>query len=87
MIDVAFAQAGGGEAGGPLVFFLQFLPFILVFVIFYFLLIRPQSQKQKALRASLQKPFGRQLPQHPFRQPRPRLRESSRTRRHRARRS
>jgi preprotein translocase subunit YajC len=50
MIDVAFAQAGGAEGGGPLVFFLQFLPFILVFVIFYFLLIRPQSQKQKALR-------------------------------------
>ena len=51
MIDVLMAQAGGGsEAGGPQVMLLQFLPFILVFVIFYFLLIRPQSKKQKALR-------------------------------------
>jgi len=53
MIDVAYAQAGGGEGGGPLVFLLQFLPFILVFVIFYFLLIRPQSQRQKALQAMI----------------------------------
>ena len=27
----------------------QFIPFILIFVIFYFLLIRPQKQKQKKL--------------------------------------
>jgi preprotein translocase subunit YajC len=53
MIDMAFAQTGGGEGGGPLVFILQFLPFILVFVIFYFLLIRPQSQRQKALQAMI----------------------------------
>ena len=53
MIDVAYAQAAGGEGGGPLVFLLQFLPFILVFVIFYFLLIRPQSQRQKALQAMI----------------------------------
>ena len=49
MIDVTYAQAAGGEGGGPLVFLLQFLPFILVFVIFYFLLIRPQSKRQKAV--------------------------------------
>ena len=29
--------------------FSQFVPFILIFVIFYFLLIRPQKQKQKKL--------------------------------------
>lgn len=29
--------------------FSQFIPFILIFVIFYFLLIRPQKQKQKKL--------------------------------------
>ena len=27
--------------------FLQFLPLVLLFVVFYFLLIRPQQQKQK----------------------------------------
>lgn len=31
-------------AGSPL---LQFLPLIFLFIIFYFLLIRPQQQKQK----------------------------------------
>ena len=50
MIDIAYAQApGGGEAGGPLMMVVQFLPFLLVFVIFYFLLIRPQSKKQQQL--------------------------------------
>ena len=39
----AWAQgsAGGGDS------FLQFLPLIIIFVVFYFLLIRPQSKKQK----------------------------------------
>ncbi len=36
--------AGGGEAGNPLT---AFLPLILIFGIFYFLLIRPQQKKQK----------------------------------------
>ena len=35
-------QPPGGAFG-------QFVPFILIFVIFYFLLIRPQKQKQKKL--------------------------------------
>ena len=35
-------QQPGGAFG-------QFVPFILIFVIFYFLLIRPQKQKQKKL--------------------------------------
>ena len=35
-------QPPGGAFG-------QFIPFILIFVIFYFLLIRPQKQKQKKL--------------------------------------
>jgi len=37
-------QAGEGQ-GNPIV---AFLPLILMFVIFYFLLIRPQQKKQKA---------------------------------------
>ena len=32
------------SAGSPL---FQFLPLVLIFVIFYFLLIRPQKQKEK----------------------------------------
>ena len=44
-ITPAFAQdAAGGGAG----MIMQFLPLILIFVIMYFLLIRPQRQKQKA---------------------------------------
>lgn len=47
MLGVAYAMApsGGQEGGGN--FLLSFLPFILMFVVLYFLLIRPQSKKQK----------------------------------------
>jgi preprotein translocase subunit YajC len=43
-ISPAFAQdaAGGGESG-----LIAFLPIILIFVVFYFLLIRPQQKKMK----------------------------------------
>ena len=45
MIDVAFAQTAQLPGGpGALV---SFAPLILVFVIFYFLLIRPQQKKAK----------------------------------------
>jgi preprotein translocase subunit YajC len=37
------AGAEGGQAGG----FTAFIPLILMFVIFYFLLIRPQQKKAK----------------------------------------
>ena len=48
MADLAYAQGGGGGgAPNPLV---QFLPLVLVFAVFYFLLIRPQQQKAKAHR-------------------------------------
>ncbi|UCD36154.1 MAG: preprotein translocase subunit YajC [Nitrospiraceae bacterium] len=42
-------QPGGGGGGpqGPAAIFQSFLPLILIFVIFYFLLIRPQSKKAK----------------------------------------
>jgi len=35
---------GGGEGSNPLI---AFLPFILIFVIIYFLMMRPQIKKQK----------------------------------------
>ena len=42
-ITPAYAQAGGD--GGNLL--LQFAPFILIFVIIYMLIIRPQQRRQK----------------------------------------
>ncbi len=50
MIDTALAQAGAG--GGPPAL-VSFLPLILVFGVFYFLLIRPQQQKAKEHQAVL----------------------------------
>jgi preprotein translocase subunit YajC len=45
IISNAWAQAApAGEQGDPL---MGFLPLILIFVVFYFLLIRPQSKRQK----------------------------------------
>jgi preprotein translocase subunit YajC len=45
-MNVAYAQAAGGAAPAPSAIE-QFLPFIVVFVIFYFLIIRPQGKKVK----------------------------------------
>ncbi len=39
--------AAGGQPAGSSNPILTFLPFILIFVIFYFLMIRPQAKKQK----------------------------------------
>lgn len=52
-IEQAFAQGAGGagQAPGLLV---QLLPFILIFVVFYFLLIRPQQKKMKEHQQMLQ---------------------------------
>ncbi len=51
-ISTAFAQEGAAPAAGdPLGGLGMFLPLILIFVVFYFLLIRPQQKKMKAHRA------------------------------------
>ena len=54
IISPAFAQsAGGGDPG-----FIGFLPIILMFVLLYFLMIRPQmkrSKEQKLMVEALQK--------------------------------
>ncbi len=47
MIDIAYAMGTGGEASGQGGGFGAFVPLVLMFVIFYFLLIRPQQKKQK----------------------------------------
>jgi preprotein translocase subunit YajC len=43
LISDAYAQAGG-EAGGSL---FSLLPLVVIFVLFYFLLIRPQQKRAK----------------------------------------
>jgi preprotein translocase subunit YajC len=48
-VSPAFAQAAGAPSASAA--FAQFLPIILIFVIFYFLLIRPQQKKMKEHRA------------------------------------
>jgi preprotein translocase subunit YajC len=51
LISTAYAQAAGpaGGAAG----FMQFVPLLLIFVVFYFLMIRPQQKKAKDHRAML----------------------------------
>ncbi len=45
-VSPAYAQAAGGGLGD----FGMFMPLILIFVVFYFLMIRPQQKKQKSHR-------------------------------------
>ena len=45
MIGTAYAQAAGGAQGGDTL--MGMLPIILMFVILYFLMIRPQMKKAK----------------------------------------
>jgi preprotein translocase subunit YajC len=49
LISPAYAQAAGGSSG-----LIGLTPFILLFVIFYFLLIRPQQKKVKEHKAMLE---------------------------------
>ena len=53
MWDIAFAQTAPGPSGPSTL--VSFLPLVLVFVIFYFLLIRPQQKKVKEHRGMLEK--------------------------------
>ena len=47
----AYAQDAAGGMLGSLAGITQFLPIVLIFIVFYFLLIRPQQQRQKSLKA------------------------------------
>lgn len=50
-VSTAYAQGGATDfLQGPIG---SMLPFIVIFVVFYFLLIRPQQKKQKAMQALL----------------------------------
>ncbi len=50
MISTAFAQTSGGVGGFDVI---SLLPLVLIFVVFYFLLIRPQQTKLKQHRAMI----------------------------------
>jgi preprotein translocase subunit YajC len=47
LISSAYAQAASGAVDGAGAGILQFLPLVLIVVVFYFLLIRPQQKKMK----------------------------------------
>lgn len=46
-VSPAYAQAAAAGGGGSFGALEQFLPLILIFVVFYFLLIRPQQKRMK----------------------------------------
>ncbi len=52
ILSVAWAQGEASGSGGSTI--LSFIPFVLIFVIFYFLLILPQQKRQKKLKAMLE---------------------------------
>lgn len=57
LIDVAYAMGGspqGEQVGGAGAVLTNLLPLILIFVIFYFLLIRPQQKRAKEHRQMLE---------------------------------
>ncbi|MBM3490645.1 MAG: preprotein translocase subunit YajC [Alphaproteobacteria bacterium] len=51
-ISPAYAQAAGSGGGSDIL--IQILPLVLIFVVFWFFLIRPQQQKAKAHREMVQ---------------------------------
>ncbi|MBW6529472.1 preprotein translocase subunit YajC [Sphingomonas sp. RRHST34] len=54
LIPPAYAQTAGGAAqGGGLAGFISLAPLLLVFVVFYFLMIRPQQSRMKSLQSAI----------------------------------
>ena len=49
----AYAQAAGNAPSGTAAFLVQMFPLLAIFVIFYFLLIRPQQRRAKAHQAMI----------------------------------
>ena len=49
-ISNAYAETAGGDAGG----IMGFLPLILMFVVLYFLMIRPQMKRQKEVKLMIE---------------------------------
>ena len=53
-ITSAFAQASGASPLGSTDTLIQFAPFVVIFAIMYFLILRPQQQRAKAQREMVQ---------------------------------
>jgi len=53
-MELAYAMGAPGGGGGQGSSFMTFLPIIFIFVIFYFLLIRPQQKRAKEHRTLLE---------------------------------
>lgn len=51
MLQLLMAQPAEGQSSNPII---GFLPFILLIVVFYFFIIRPQSKRQKEHQAMLE---------------------------------
>ncbi|RJF87300.1 preprotein translocase subunit YajC [Oleomonas cavernae] len=54
LISTAYAQAAGGATGGGADLLIQLAPLVLIFIVFYFLMIRPQQKRMKEHRALLE---------------------------------
>ena len=55
MIPSAYAQTAGAAAtGGGAAGLIQFLPFLLVPLAYYFIVLMPQQKRQKAFRAMIE---------------------------------
>jgi len=54
LFDIAYAMGQGGAGGGGQGGIGAFVPLILMFVIFYFLLIRPQQKRTKEHRQMIE---------------------------------
>ena len=53
-ISSAFAQAAPAAEGGMQSSFMSLLPLVLMFVVLYFVMIRPQMKRQKEHRAMIE---------------------------------
>lgn len=53
-ISTAYAQAAAGAPGGGMESLMSLAPLVLIFVVFYFLLIRPQQKKLKEHKGMLE---------------------------------
>jgi preprotein translocase subunit YajC len=49
----AYAQTAASAGASPIASLFQFAPLVLIGIVFYFLLIRPQQQQAKTLKATL----------------------------------
>lgn len=52
-MNITSLLAAAAAPSGGAAFFIQIIPLVLVFVIFYFLMIRPQSQRLKQHQAQI----------------------------------